>query len=372
MAAVTEDFVRFRGYRTGYRIVGDLAGATNRVPLLMVHGGPGYPWWRPRDDELRLMASGDRPLVSYDQLGCGRSERPADASLWTVDLFLDELATVRDQLGLDRVHLYGWSWGGMLVLAYLLTRPEGVQSVVLASALHSAPLYNREARRLVAELPAPVQATLRRFEEHYRPRASGPAPRAPASAAPTAKGPANPAASPKAPSSAAPTPKQLARKASSLRWADRVASASWAQRLAALASHVAPLRSTAYQVADVAFDHRYICRLDPWPDQLMEMAAGANEQIYETMWGPGAIALAGLRDWDVTARLGEIDIPALVISGRYDPVTPLQAEEQCAGLPRATRVVLEASGHTGILEEPERHWSEVFAFLDRAEASGAA
>lgn len=90
------------------------------------------------------------------------------------------------------------------------------------------------------------------------------------------------------------------------------------------------------------------------------------------MWGPGETFVTGnLRDWDVTGRLGEIDVPALVITGRYDAVTPQLAEEQCAKLPHATRVLLENSAHTGILEEPERHWSEVFAFLDRAEAGRA-
>jgi len=349
MTAVTEGHVSFRAYRTGFRIVHEYPDAGEKVPLLMVHGGPGYPWWKPSDDELSLMALGGRPLVFYDQLGCGRSDRPADPSLWTVETFLDELATVRRELGLDQIHLYGWSWGGMIVLEYLLTKPKGVQSVVLASTPHSVPLVAREVRRLAADLPQHVQTTMRRFEEHYRPPKLESAP----------KGSVSPGL----------TPEQTARKASSLRRADRVFSTSSAQRLAGLASRIPPLRSRAYEVADIAFEHRHICRLDPWPDQLFEMAAGANQSVYATMWGPGeALAVGGLRDWDVTERLGEIKVPALVISGRYDEVTPVQSEGLCARLPQATRVMLESSAHMGMLEEPERHWSEVFAFLDRVEA----
>ncbi len=348
MTAITEGFVPFRGYQTGYRIVNGHPSGSGKIPLLMIHGGPGYPWWKPRDDEVALMAAGGRPLVFYDQLGCGRSDRPADPSLWTVETFLDELATVRQELGLGKVHLWGWSWGGMLVLEYLLTRPQGVQSAVLASALHSVPACMREAHRLTAELPKPVQATLRRFEEHYRPPEHKPA---------RAK-----AASP------APTARKTARKASSLRWAGRIASSPIAQHAANAASHIGPLRSSAYQVADVAFDNRFVCRLNPWPDQLLEMAAAANEQVYQTMWGPGETFVPGsLRDWDVTGRLGEIEVPALVITGRYDVITPQLAEEQAAKLPHATRVLLENSAHTGILEEPELHWSQVFAFLDHVE-----
>jgi pimeloyl-ACP methyl ester carboxylesterase len=352
MTAITEGFVPFRGYRTGYRIVHDYPDVKGRVPLLMVHGGPGYPWWRPRDDELRLMASGNRPLIFYDQLGCGRSDRPADDSLWPVETFLEELATVRKELDLERVHLYGWSWGGMRVLEYLLSRPQGVQSVVLASALYSVPLFVREVRRLAADLPPYAQAIVRRIEEDYRP--PGPAPVEKASA------------------SSAPTVWETARKAASLRRADRIFSTSSGQRLAALASRVPQFRAPAYKVAKLAFDHRHLCRLDPWPDQLFEMAAEGNESIYATMWGPVAVAVGSLRDWDVTERLGEIDLPALVISGRYDEVTPVQSEELCAKLPQATRVLLEKSAHMGMLEEAERHWSEVFAFLDRVEAGGEA
>jgi pimeloyl-ACP methyl ester carboxylesterase len=47
--------------------------------------------------------------------------------------FVDELAALRDALGLDRVHFLGHSWGGMLGLEHLLTRPRGVQSLVLSS-----------------------------------------------------------------------------------------------------------------------------------------------------------------------------------------------------------------------------------------------
>jgi L-proline amide hydrolase len=99
-----------------------------------------------------------------------------------------------------------------------------------------------------------------------------------------------------------------------------------------------------------------VCRLDPWPEQLFEMAAAANERLYEAVWGPGeAIVVGSLRDWDVADHLSEIDVPALVVSGRYDEVTPAQSEELCAKLPTATSVLLEKSAHCGMLEEPERY-----------------
>src|SRR5687768_11881637 len=120
--SVHEGFVPFRGFRTWYRIVGD-ADAPGKAPLLCLHGGPGVPhdYLTPLD---RLARTGRR-VIYYDQLGCGNSDQPHDPSLWTVELFLDELRTVRAALGLERVHLLGQSWGGMLAMEYALTRPPG-------------------------------------------------------------------------------------------------------------------------------------------------------------------------------------------------------------------------------------------------------
>ena len=102
----TEGVIPFRGYRTWYRIVGERSGL-EKPPVLLVHGGSGIP-----SDCLApvsALAASGRPVVFYDQLGCGNSDRPDDPTLWTIDLFLDELATVRNALGLDCLHLLGFS-----------------------------------------------------------------------------------------------------------------------------------------------------------------------------------------------------------------------------------------------------------------------
>jgi proline iminopeptidase len=78
------------------------------APLLVLHGGPGstHNYFAPLE---RL--GKERTVVLYDQIGCGRSDRPQDIE-WSVAVFCDELVAVRDQLGLDRIHLLGTSWGG--------------------------------------------------------------------------------------------------------------------------------------------------------------------------------------------------------------------------------------------------------------------
>jgi len=158
----TEGRIPFRGFQTWYRIVGD-RDEPGMLPLLCLHGGPGFThdYLEPLAEIVRT----GRRVVFYDQVGAGNSDRPSDPELWTVDLFVDELATVRRVLGLDRVHLFGSSWGGMLAMEYALTQPGGLASLVLASSPASIPLWAEETARLRGELPERVRATL---DEHER------------------------------------------------------------------------------------------------------------------------------------------------------------------------------------------------------------
>ncbi len=74
--------------------------------------------------------------------------------------YTEEIDSVRMALGLDRIHLLGQSWGGMLAMEYMLTRPEGVASVTIASSPASMIQWVQEANRLRELLPPEVQATL--------------------------------------------------------------------------------------------------------------------------------------------------------------------------------------------------------------------
>lgn len=75
-----EGHAEFDGYRTWFRITGDVA------------------------------ADG-RTVVHYDQLGHGRSthlpDKAGDGDFWTVDLFVRELANLIGHLGLSDYHVLG-------------------------------------------------------------------------------------------------------------------------------------------------------------------------------------------------------------------------------------------------------------------------
>ncbi|REE94592.1 proline iminopeptidase [Paenibacillus taihuensis] len=134
------------------------------IPLVVLHGGPGNTHG-PLKSELEALAN-ERPVIFYDQLGSGNSERPTDVSLWKTERFVEELASIREALGLTEMHLLGHSWGTMLAASYLIERkPEGVYSVIFSSPCLSSEMWKQDADRLIAQLPDDVQATIKLHEE---------------------------------------------------------------------------------------------------------------------------------------------------------------------------------------------------------------
>jgi proline iminopeptidase len=134
-----------------YRVIGSGDG----LPVLLLHGGPGYTshYLEP----LAHALGGDRPAIVYDQLGSGRSDRVTDTALLKTDRFVRELDSLRRALHLDRIHLYGHSWGSMLALEYLATKPAGIASVTLASPLITSAAWIRDGQALMKTMPDSIQ-----------------------------------------------------------------------------------------------------------------------------------------------------------------------------------------------------------------------
>ena len=139
------------------------AGGGGKTPLLTLHGGPGaaHNYLLP----LRALAD-ERPVIFYDQLGCGNAESPADEKIYTVQRSVDEVDALRRALGLKEIILYGHSWGSMLAIEYMCQgRGEGVRQLVVGGALASVSQAMAGQQRLIDKMPNGQGARLHALEK---------------------------------------------------------------------------------------------------------------------------------------------------------------------------------------------------------------
>ena len=290
---MAEGRIPYAGFETWYREEGETAAG--KLPVLCLHGGPGasHDYIEP----LFGLAATGRRTVLYDQIGCGRSSIPARALDWTVELFVEEVAAVREALGLDRVHIFGNSWGGMLALEVAISGAPGVASLVIASSPASIPQWIEETARLRAQLPSDVQDALDRHE------AAG------------------------------------------------------------------TVHDPEYVEACTVFYRRHVCRVWPFPDYVERSFANLGE-VYETMNGPSEFHVIGtLREWSVVDRLGEIGVPALVVSGEHDEAPPAINRTVSEGIPGAESVILEGCSHMAHVEDTAGYLALLDRFFSRVESS---
>jgi L-proline amide hydrolase len=121
-----------------------------------------------------------------------------------------------------------------------------------------------------------------------------------------------------------------------------------------------------YEEACMVFYRRHLCRLDPWPQELLDGFAWIEKDptVYHTMNGPSEFHVIGsIKDWQVKDRLGEIDVPTLITSGRYDEATPALQETLLDGIPESEWVLFEESSHTPFVEERQRYMQVVGDWL---------
>lgn len=154
-----EGFIKVPGGKVRHRTVGENAPG---IPLLALHGGPGLP-----HDYLQPLEelADERPVVFYDQLGCGASDWPEDLSLYSLPRFVEELRLVRQELGLERLHLLGQSWGALLAVEYCLEeRPAGLASLVLSAPCLDARRFAEDQRAHLRNMPESVRQAITRAE----------------------------------------------------------------------------------------------------------------------------------------------------------------------------------------------------------------
>ena len=149
---------------TWYRVVGDLK--SSKTPVMVLHGGPGagHNYCEPIAE---VLVQTGRAAVLYDQIGCGNSTHLPDKpkEFWTPELFMEELVLLTEHLGIsNKYNIVGQSWGGMLGMQFAITKPKGLNALVVADSPASMEVWVSEANKLRKELPPEVEATLLKHE----------------------------------------------------------------------------------------------------------------------------------------------------------------------------------------------------------------
>ena len=112
----------------GHRLYYEESGNPNGKSVAFLHGGPGGG----TSPAMRSFFNPDSyRIILFDQRGCGRSTPHAMLENNTTWDLVDDLESLRTELGVDRWQVFGGSWGSTLALAYAQAHPERVTELVL-------------------------------------------------------------------------------------------------------------------------------------------------------------------------------------------------------------------------------------------------
>ena len=153
----------------------------------------------------------------------------------------------------DSIRFISWVTRGerMLAVDYMLTKPVGVRSLILASPALSISRWLEDATTLKKTLPESIQAVIAKHES------------------------------------------------------------------------AGSFDSPEYQAAMTEYHKRYLCRRDPWPNDVNKTLAELGMSVYRTMWGPSEFTATGsLRTYERAEQLKALNLPVLLTAGRYDEATP--------------------------------------------------
>ena len=134
---------------TGGRIWYKVSGTGSGTPVILIHGGPGMGSFYMKPMEA---LGDDRPVVRYDQLGAGKSDRMTDTTLMVIPRYVEELDSLRRTLKFDKVFLNGNSWGTIVAIEYYKAHPDHVTGIIFSGEAFDIAAAEKEINLWVAQL----------------------------------------------------------------------------------------------------------------------------------------------------------------------------------------------------------------------------
>ncbi|MGA7922797.1 MAG: proline iminopeptidase-family hydrolase [Thermoplasmata archaeon] len=295
-----EGFIDVMGFRLFYRSYGEPRKGT----VLCVRGGAGGT--HVFDLSLADLAQFGYRVVFYDQLGCGLSDRPKETQLYRIERAAQEANALREALDLGKVHLWGGSMGGALVIETAVQFQQYLKSITSSGGWHSSPFWMHTNRGIVRKLPAGLAQVIETCEDAGDFR----------------------------------DPRYLEAVRELVR-----------RRLSVMSL-------LEVQPWEVALEFESV---DPFVHE-----AYFGFPLYPAAVNIGAMPLVlrgSLKDWDRTEELARIRIPALITVGRHDTVPVPVSRKMAKGIPGSRLVIFENSGHMPWWEERAKYMALMKEFL---------
>jgi proline iminopeptidase len=118
-------------------------------------------------------------------------------------------------------------------------------------------------------------------------------------------------------------------------------------------------------------EHYYVHHIlrmpaNEWPEPVVRGFDHINQAIYVLMQGPSELGMADnarLATWERTERLGEIDVPALVIGARYDTMDPSYMEMMAGRLPQGRYLYCPDGSHLAMYDDQQIYFTGMIDFL---------
>lgn len=152
-----EGMLAVPGGRIWYKVSGTGAG----TPMFLIHGGPGMGSFYYKSMEA---LGDDRPVVRYDQLGAGKSDRMTDTTLMRIPRYVEELDSLRRALKYERIFLNGNSWGTIVAVEYYKAHPDRVAGILFSGEAFDITAAEREINAAVAKLSPEARKAFAQYD----------------------------------------------------------------------------------------------------------------------------------------------------------------------------------------------------------------
>ena len=286
-----ENYASINGAKIWYEISGE------GDPLLLIPGGPGFshlyftPHFAKFSDRFRI--------IYFDGFGRGKSDRAKSPDEYSINRDVEDIEALRKNLSIDKLNIFGHSYGGIAAQAYALKYPEHVKKLILSNTMFTSEM----CQAMITNLNAEIQNQYPEIWEKLK------------------------------------LIRERDRKSSTLEYVVTSSAVSLQLGYFYDASNAQRLAGDQYSF---------------------------NPEVYFALAGDDAGFVMGgdLGNLDFSSRLKEIEIPALVIGGRFDRVClPKYVLQYKKYMPQAKFVMFENSGHFPYIEETQKFYETIEAFL---------